>query len=77
MFEVTRNNTMFCTWMLRCAIISTIHAGLSVADNTTLRWSTDRLSEGRYHISATSLPFQNLAFFAGGMTADAKGMIFV
>lgn len=61
--------------------MSVIHAGLSVADDTTLRWSTDRLSEGRYHISATSLPLQNLAFFAGGIKAGGifqgpTGMIY-
>jgi hypothetical protein len=82
MFEVTTINTLLCTWVLRCAIVSTIHAGLSVADDPTSRWSTGRLSEGRYDISATSLSLQNLAFFAGGIITGGispgpRGMILV
>ncbi len=39
---------------------------VDIFDGNTGAWSTAKLSVGRYGLSATSLPSQGLALFAGG-----------
>ena len=41
---------------------------VDIFDGSSGRWSTAVLSVGRYYLSATSLPNQGLAIFAGGTT---------
>ncbi len=41
---------------------------VDIFDGSSGRWSTAVLSVARYYASATSLPNQGLAIFAGGMT---------
>ena len=42
---------------------------VDIFDGKAGSWSTAKLSVGRYRLSATSLPFQGLALFAGGAGA--------
>ena len=42
---------------------------VDIFDGKAGSWSTAKLSVARYGLSATSLPFQGLALFAGGLGA--------
>jgi hypothetical protein len=43
---------------------------VDIFDATTGNWSTAVLSEARYYLAATSLPYQGLAIFAGGYSTS-------
>ena len=47
---------------------STVSNVVDIFDGSSGRWSTAGLSVARYSLSATSLPNQGLAIFAGGST---------
>ncbi len=47
---------------------STLSDVVDIFDGSSGRWSTAVLSVARQYLSATSLPNQGLAIFAGGMT---------
>ncbi len=77
MIERVGNGRMCCVEGARFELLLLIaDSGSSVSasdvvdifDGSSGRWSTANLSVARYYVSATSLPNQGLAIFAGGQT---------
>ncbi len=76
MMERVGNGRMCCVEGARFELLlliadsggSTSSSIVDIFDGSSGRWSTAALSAGRYSLSATSLPNQGLAIFAGGST---------
>jgi hypothetical protein len=76
MMERVGNGRMCCVEGARFELLlliadsggSSMSDVVDIFDGSSGRWSTAVLSVGRCCLSATSLPNQGLAIFAGGMT---------
>jgi hypothetical protein len=55
-----------CCWLLMRCALGGLSKAVDIFNASSGRWSTAELSVPRANISATSLPSQGLAIFAGG-----------